>query len=277
VLNDEDYPGIDWHHLGFELSNKSTAEILFVGVDVVDDEFLAEFPSLKLIASRTTNRDNIISHKIPVVYLSHLDVADITSAAEFTVLLMLALVKKIKTFGEINSRPFGDDLSGKTLSIFGYGRIGKKVASIASAIGMSVLKCSRHTSIEECYSIIKASDIVSLHLPAGAQFVDFLDENKISKMREDAFIVNTARPYMISKNALLDALQNRMIAGAALDYLSCDNSEIDEELVNYAKNADNLIITPHLGGSTAQAMQRSSKRLVKKVRDLCEKQLSYQE
>ena len=85
VANKNDYPNIEWERYGFTLGDCVSAEVLFVGTDIVDDDYLQQFPSLKLIASRTTNRDNIVSKKVRVVFLEKKDVADIGSTAEFTI------------------------------------------------------------------------------------------------------------------------------------------------------------------------------------------------
>ena len=162
----------------------------------------------------------------------------------------------------------GEDLSGKTISIFGYGRIGKMVGRLASAFGMLVLPCARCTSVGNREEILRESDVISLHLPADRSFAGFIDRKKLKIMKKSAVVVNTARPYMVDKNDLLWALTSREIRGAALDYLGSDTEKSDADLVNYACGHSNLILTPHLGGYSTDAVHKASDRLVRKVGDL---------
>ncbi len=274
VNNLSDYPGINWEEHGFCLSPRHLAEVLFTGVEEVTDSCLDEFPSLELVASRTTSRDNVSTHKVPTVFLGKEDVADVRSAAEFTVMLMLMLLKRIKLYTDgcaDRYRLIGRDLHNKTIGIFGYGRLGKMVGDICSAFDMNIFKCTRHTSSKEREDIFRESDIISLHLPAVREFNNFINRNTFNMMRKTAIVINTARPYMVDKDALLWALEDNNISGAALDYLGCDTEEPDIDLVEYSHKHDNLILTPHLGGNSQDAMNKVAYRLVEKVKEYYER------
>jgi len=261
------YADVDLNYYDFEISDRESAEVLFIGLDVIDDDYLRKFVSLQLIASRTTNRDHIVSSKIPVVFLEKDDVIDVSSTAEFTMMLILMLMKRIKAVSTY-SRPIGLDLNKRTITIVGYGRIGKMVSKFAAAFGMNVLVCTRYTNIDVMKQMFGSSDVVSIHLPAKKEFTHFMDKEKIGWMKDSSFIVNTARPYMIDKTAILRALRDGRIGGVAMDYLGFETDEPDNDLLNYAKAYNNLIVTPHLGGNSRDAIRIVAERLVKKVRDM---------
>lgn len=269
VINHQDYIGIDWHRYGFMLSDRESAEVLFAGIEVIDDDYLRNFISLKIIASRTTNRDSVISDKVPVVFLGKEDVYDVGSTAEFTILLILMLFKRMKRClsGCLDRYELmGEDLQGKKLAVCGYGRLGKMVGRIAVTFGMDVLPYTRHTSSIEREAILRESDVVSLHLPAKEEFRNFINDDKLSIMKKSVVIVNTSRPYMVNKHAILWALENNRIGGAALDYLGCDTEDPDVDLVEYSEKHSNLILTPHLGGNSKDAMNKVAGRLVDKAK-----------
>lgn len=140
------------------------------------------------------------------------------------------------------------ELEGKTLGIFGFGKIGQRVSELANAFGMRVLACTPHpkdvngvewVSLDE---LIKESDFISLHCPLTEQTTGLVNDDFISKMKKSAFLINTSRGPVIDENALANALNEGKIAGAAVDVLSVEPPKSDNPLLT----AKNCIITPHI-------------------------------
>ncbi len=134
-------------------------------------------------------------------------------------------------------------LSGKTLGIIGYGTIGKRVGQIAEAIGMTVIPYSKDPD-----AAIKA-DVISLHCPATPQNKGFINKDFIGKMKDGAYIINTARGALINEQDLADAVKGGKLAGAAVDVVS-------KEPINSANpllGVDNIIITSHIAWTSSEA------------------------
>lgn len=150
------------------------------------------------------------------------------------------------------------ELSGKTLGIVGFGNIGRQVASIAAAFRMQVKYFSRHPK-EHPFAVYRSledlfheSDIISLHCPLTRENKGFVNKDLLQRMRPASFLINTARGPLINEQDLADALNNKRIAGAALDVLSTEPPKQENPLLN----AKNCIITPHNAWMSREARQR---------------------
>lgn len=172
----------------------------------------------------------------------------------------------VKNDGWVNSKTFSkfpfrtQELLGKTLSIIGYGAIGKAVAKIADAFGMNVIINTR-TKPEDCpYETVSVdeafakADFLTVHCPLTDQTAEIINENNLSLMKETAVVINTARGGITNEKALADALNNGRISAAYTDVLVNEPMSPDTPL----KNAKNCIITPH----TAWAPLETRLRLV---------------
>lgn len=146
------------------------------------------------------------------------------------------------------------ELSGKTLGVIGYGRIGQTVANIARAFGMHVLACSAHggegqVSLDE---VIAQSDVISLHCPLTRENERFINREAIARMKDGVMIVNTARGQLIDEDDLREALLSGKIAGAAVDVASAEPIRADNPLLGLR----NCIITPHIAWAPRESRQR---------------------
>jgi glycerate dehydrogenase len=150
------------------------------------------------------------------------------------------------------------EISGKTLGIVGFGRIGQKVAEIAHAFGMKVIYQSNHTvpsayakaaSLEALFS---TSDFISLHCPLKADNQEFVNASLLSKMKPAACLINTSRGQLIRERDLADALINNRIRGVALDVLSAEPPPVDHPLIGLS----NCLVTPHNAWMSFEARQR---------------------
>jgi glycerate dehydrogenase len=156
------------------------------------------------------------------------------------------------------------------MGIVGLGNIGMKVADIAAAFGMNVLAASRTqtdqsgrknfqwTTIDK---LLEEADVVSLHCPLTPETKGLINQNKLARMKKSAFLLNTSRGPLIIELDLADALNNDIIAGAALDVLSTEPPSPDNPLFQ----AKNCIITPHIAWATKEARTRLMKMVVDNV------------
>ncbi|MEK6871271.1 MAG: NAD(P)-dependent oxidoreductase, partial [Nanoarchaeota archaeon] len=162
----------------------------------------------------------------------------------------------------------GFDLNGKTIGIIGLGKIGKWVACIAAAFGMNVLAYDiyrdnvfakkQHISYSSLNYLLQKSDIVSLHCNLTKENRHLLDAKKISLMKKNALLINTARGGLVRTSALLSALRRKKIAGAGLDVLEeeylpdSQRKKMLKQLTEYS----NVIITPHNAFNSTEAVQK---------------------
>ncbi len=150
------------------------------------------------------------------------------------------------------------ELSGKTLGIIGFGKIGKAVAKIAIAFGMKVIASTNHPSpfdgIEFCEKdeVIAKSDFLSIHCPLTPQTEGMVNSDFLEKMKNSAILINTSRGQVVDENALAYALKNRIIAGAGLDVLENEPPKTDCPLFGLK----NCYITPHIAWAGFETRER---------------------
>ncbi|GAL81788.1 D-3-phosphoglycerate dehydrogenase [Algibacter lectus] len=153
------------------------------------------------------------------------------------------------------------ELSGKTLGIIGFGRIGQATAKMAQAFGLNILAYNRSQDLRlesetlkyvELNELLKQSDFVSLHCPLTESTEGLINSDSISKMKDSAFLINTSRGGLIVEEDLKNALNNNKLAGAAVDVVSSEPIKADNPLLE----AKNCIITPHIAWASKEARAR---------------------
>lgn len=257
------------------------ADVLFAPLGFrVDASKMDRAPRLKVIASNTTGHPHIdveaaINRRIAVACLkSERDfLQTITPTAELTFGLIVALTRNIlpahkaALAGRWDRRPFGAPamLSRMSLGVVGLGRLGHRVASYGQVFGMQVryfdpyVESSAFSREVELQALVAKSDIVSIHVPHEPATERMFDEAVFSSFRHGSWLVNTARGELLDWDALLAALESGRLAGAALDVFENEfNPDFSQNylvhpLLAYARAHDNLILTPHIGGSTIDA------------------------
>ncbi|PYV32076.1 MAG: hydroxyacid dehydrogenase [Acidobacteria bacterium] len=267
----------------------------------LDRATLERLPKLKFIATRSTGFDHI---DLAFCRERGIPVANVPSygentVAEHTFALILALSRNIhKAFVHTLARdiPFqalrGFDLAGKTLGVVGAGRIGLHAIKIAKGFGMQVVAFDlrresllaevlnfRYVSLDE---LLAASDIISLHCPYTPRTHHLLNLENIRKVKRGALLVNTARGGLVDPAALTQALDEGILAGAALDVLEGEELLKDERqileqplaqdklrmlLLNHSLlNRDNVVITPHIAFNSREAVERILSTTVENIR-----------
>ncbi len=227
---------------------------------------------LKVVGRAGIGVDNIDlqaakSHNVMVV---NSPLATTTTVAELTLGLMLSAVREIARAdaslkaGQWLKKEFeGAELSGKTLGVLGFGRIGAAVAKRAAAFDMHILGYDPMVPAEEIAKrggtpasldeVLKQADMITMHLPLTAETKSMLNAAAFDKMKKGVYIICAARGGVIDEAALLDALNSGKIAGAALDVFVAEPPGVTP-LVSHPK----LICTPHIGAQTVEAQSRAA-------------------
>ena len=269
---------------GASEAQKKSADILVTGLKYqIDKKFLDQTPNLKIIASPATGMNHIDTALIKSKNIKLISLRgkkgflrNVPSTAEETMALLLSLARNIPwAFDDVKNGGWdrlewrGHQLLGKTIGLIGFGRLGRIVARYAKAFNMKVVACdpnvsekfmkSRGVAKVSMEELFKKSDIVSLHVLLTDITQNLIIEKHLKSMRSSAYLINTARAELIEKNDLYNALKQKWIAGAAIDVMwdeRSDGSHLKKDpLWNYAKNNNNLIILPHIGGATYEAME----------------------
>jgi len=242
---------------------------------------LARLPELKLIAIAATGFDCVDldycrAHNIAVTNVRGYAA---NSVSEHVLMLMLALRRNLLAYREDvqrggwqESKQFClythtlHDLRGSTLGVIGYGAIGKAMARLAESIGMRVL-ISEHknaTAVREGRTsfaeTLRESDLVTLHCPLTGDSQDMFGRAEFEMMKRHALLINTARGGLVEVQALIEALQNGAIAGAAFDALREEPPRAGNPLLEL--NLPNFIVTPHVAWASDEAMQALADQLI---------------
>lgn len=208
---------------------------------------------------------------------------------EHIIALMFALARKV-TIADKSVRnsqwnhelAMGVDIEGKTLGIVGFGKIGSTLAAKATALGMKVIaydSCfspdQKHidgVEIKSFEDIVKESDFLSINVPLTETTRNLFNSSVLKKMKKNSYLINTSRGAVIDEDAMYDALVNNRIAGAALDVMAKEPPDKNHKLFSL----NNVIITPHCGGSTVEAFRRVGDTAAKSIIDvLCGKKPEY--
>ncbi len=265
--------------LGLEMSDEELREaigsydaILVRSATQVTAELIERAGSLKVIGRAGTGVDNV---DIPAatrrgIVVANAPESNSVAAAEHTVALMLALGRNVpQAHGSLvdgaweRSRFKGTELYGKTLGVIGFGRIGQLVARRAQSFEMDVVGFDKFVSAERfrelgvegaesLEALLARSDIVTLHVPKTPDTVNLIDAEAIASMKDGARLVNCARGELVDLDAVVSGLEAGKLAGAALDVFP---SEPFTDHPVFAR--DDVVVTPHLGASTAEAQDRA--------------------
>ncbi|MFL5579618.1 MAG: phosphoglycerate dehydrogenase [Gemmatimonadaceae bacterium] len=207
-------------------------------------------------------------------------VGNTVSAAELAMALLLAVVRRVAAAdrsmraGEWARARFGGwELQGKTLGLVGAGRVGGEVARRARAFGMKVIVTDPYLSAERARALeaepvgldelLRRADAVSVHVPLTDGTAGMIGDAQLALMKPTAVLVNAARGGVVREDALLRALRERRIGGAALDVFEAEPLPADHPF----RALDNVVLTPHLGASTAEAQRNVALEIAAAVRD----------
>jgi len=249
----------------------SDADAALLGNDVCDSNVLNSAKNLRVVSRHGVGVDNVdlVAATENGVIVTNTPGVNTTAVAEHTMALILSLLRRLpQADGSLRSRKWegpkfmGNELDGKKLGIIGLGAIGLEVAKRAKCFGMEVLylKRRRRKDLERkmgmayrpLEQLLRESDIVSIHLPLTPETRGLIGRKELALMKQDAYLVNTARGEVVDSAALSEALVEKRIAGAALDVFDGEPPDFDDPLFRL----DSVILTPHIGAYTLEAVRR---------------------
>jgi glyoxylate reductase len=242
-----------------------SAGLVTIPADVVDAElFDAAGPDLRVVANFGVGYDSVDvaeATRRGIVVSNTPDVLT-EATAELTIALLLALLRRVAEGDRLVRRRdewalaptfmLGEGLAGKTVGIVGLGRIGREVATLAEAFGMRIVHTRGSGPYEELplHRLLAEADVVSLHVPLTPETRQLIGVRELALMRPNAVLVNVSRGPVVDEAALVEALAEGRIAGAALDVYEHE-PEVSAGLIEL----ENVVLLPHLGSSTHAARE----------------------
>ena len=259
----------------------------------LDKNFLENAQNLKFIARVGAGMENIDLETAKNLGISLINSPEGNrdAVAEHVVGMLLILMNRLFIASEEVKNGIwkreenrGDELLGKTFGIIGYGNMGKATAKKLSGFGVEVIfydilpnledEFAKQVSLEE---LQERADILSLHIPLDASTEYLVDENFISKMKKNFYLVNTARGKNVKTSALVDALKSGKVKAAALDVLEYEKSSFEnldtstslstrnKEDLQFLLESNQVIVTPHIAGWTHQSKEKLAQFIVDKI------------
>ena len=252
------------------------AEVVFTNKAPITREVIDACPSIRFISVLATgyNCVDYVYAKEKGIPVTNIPAYGTDSVGQFAIALLLEICHHIGHHSDTvhagkwtNSPDFCYwdypliELAGKTMGIIGFGRIGQVVGRVAKALGMKVLAFSRSESesgkaIADAYvdldTLLRESDVVSLHCPLFPETEGIINRDTIAKMKDGAILINNSRGQLVVEQELADALNSGKLAAAGLDVVSVEPIRADNPLLS----AKNCIITPHISWAAKEARER---------------------
>lgn len=260
--------------------NIADADILLVrsGTNITK-ELIDKANSLKIIARCGVGIDNIeISEATKKnIFVTNTPNANIISAAELTIGLMIAAARNIsiadnslKNKEWSRSEFTGIELYGKQLGLVGFGKVARLVSERLQSFGMKVVFydpfVESSTEVEQKLNLnelLETSDFVSLHVPKTDETKNLISKDKLSIMKSNAIIINASRGGVIDEDAVFELVNQNKLFSAGFDVYENEPPNLDKESIN-----SKAITLPHLGASTKEAQQRTGKEVVDNIKDI---------
>jgi len=254
------------------LSEVKTTAGVILGLRPMNRELLSSCPKLVIVARHGVGYDNVDLKAAADLGIVVTNTPGVNSdaVAEFTYGLILAVVRQIPhSWEEMRKGGWRKpqnleavDLRGKTLGIIGLGRVGSRVSKIGNAFGLKVLACDPYITEKDFKNagaqpvsreqVIAQADYLTLHTPLSEETRKMISARELSMMKPTALLINTSRGEVVDEEALIDAIDKGVIAGAALDVFK-DEPPKDRRIAENPK----ILVTAHLAGLTKQAMYRT--------------------
>jgi len=250
----------------------------------VNKKILSNAKNLKFIGRLGVGLDNIDTEfcKSKNIHVQPATGMNADSVAEYVISSSMSLIKKIPMFH--NGTVKGNwprttiksaEINEKCIGIVGFGTIGRKVADYSLKNGLNVLAYDpyikklndneKNYKLSSLENVFKDADIISLHLPLNKETKNLINKSSFSKMQKQPIIINTSRGSVVNENDLIDAYDQNLISGFALDVF--ENEPIKKDLYERITSEMNCILTPHISGVTTESNIRVSNFIVKKAID----------
>jgi glycerate dehydrogenase len=276
-----DYPTTFTHELSGRLAD---AEVIVTNKVKLNGAILTALPGLRLIAVAATGVDHVdlAAAKQQGIAVCNVSGYAAHTVAEHVFALLLALRRQLDRYAAaaidghwsragtfcLQTWPI-EELAGSTLGIVGAGANGASVAALATAFGMHVLLAERRGAASvrpgrvSFEHVLAQADTVSLHVPLTAETRHLIGASELARMKRNAVLINTARGSVVDETALLAALRDGHIAGAALDVLASEPPPMDHPLLS--AGLPNLLITPHIAWASRQAQQKLANEVIANI------------
>ncbi|WND46018.1 phosphoglycerate dehydrogenase [Pasteurella multocida] len=277
VLQNAGYTNIEYHKKALDDDELKEAikDAHFVGIrsrTFLTEEVLAHAQKLIVIGCFCigTNQVNLQAAKLRGIPVFNAPFSNTRSVAELVLGEILLLMRNVpQANAEVHrgiwnkSANGSHEVRGKKLGIIGYGHIGSQLSIIAESLGMRVffydienkLPLGNAQQLRTLEELLSSCDVVSLHVPENASTKNLISAERIAQLKEGAILINAARGTVVDIDALAQALEAGKIRGAALDVFPEEPASIQEEFVSPLRAFDNVILTPHIGGSTSEAQE----------------------
>ena len=277
----------------YDLANRiciDNISIVIIEADFLFKEFFDAVPRLELVGVCRSGLNHIDVEAATAnnVVVINTPGRNAMAVGEFVIGLMLSLLRNIPKSdryikeGKCNDpiEPYyylrGNEINGKTLGIVGLGVTGLAVAKLAQSMGMNVVGSDPNISTEIAQKhnisqrtldeLLETSDVVSLHLPCTANTKHLINPNNIHYMKSSSYLINVSAAELVDQNALLNSLTKHKIAGAAIDVHESHPIPHNNPLMGL----DNVILTPHIAGSTHETIQTQSSMIVEDIKQFSE-------
>ncbi|MGY4675854.1 phosphoglycerate dehydrogenase [Ursidibacter arcticus] len=269
------YTNIDYHKKALDGEDLINAikDAHFIGIrsrTFLTEEVLAQAPKLIAIGCFCigTNQVSLDAAKRRGIPVFNAPFSNTRSVAELVLGEIIVLMRQIaKANAEVHrglwnkSAAGSNEVRGKNLGIIGYGHIGSQLSVLAEAVGMRVyfydienkLPLGNAQQVASLDELLAMSDAISLHVPENASTKNLLNAANLSKVKKDAVVINAARGTVVDIDALVEVLASGHLRGAALDVFPEEPASINDPFESPLCQFDNVILTPHIGGSTSEA------------------------
>ncbi len=242
---------------------------------------LSRLPMVRVVATARAGLENIDTkycQKRGIVVVNNPG-RNANAVGEFAVGLMLAHLRGIATahqevaaghWRSFDERSDLVELSGKAIGLVGYGQVGQRVTALLAGFGCKIFVFDPYLERKPdppvvavaLETLLRAADVVSLHARATSETHHMIGGRELEQMQASAILVNTARAELVDEDALVDALRKNCIGGAALDVFSVEPLPLDHALRSFSQ----VILTPHLAGSTREAFEQAPRLLARRMR-----------
>jgi D-3-phosphoglycerate dehydrogenase len=235
-------------------------------------ELLRELPELRVIGAFCigTNQIDLTAANRLGVPVFNAPYSNTRSVAELVICELIALSRKL---GDVNNKVHqgawiksatgSHEIRGKTLGIIGYGHIGSQVSVLAESMGLKVLfydivkklSLGNAQSTDSLSELLSRSDFVTLHVPETQQTQNMMGKEQFDLMKKGSYLINASRGNVVVIEDLVVALKEKRIVGAAIDVFPKEPASNEEKFVSALQGVENVILTPHIGGSTEEAQE----------------------
>lgn len=245
-------------------------------------EVIKTLPDLRVIGCFCigTNQVDLSAASARGIPVFNAPYSNTRSVAEMVIAEAILLLRRIPEKNMRAHRGYWDksaigarEIRNKTLGIVGYGNIGAQVGILAESVGMQVHYFDPETKLPlgnakveaSLEKLLQVADVVTLHVPANSSTKNLISAERIAAMKEGAILINASRGNVVDIDALNEALRTSKLAGAAIDVFPVEPKSEKEEFVSVLRQLENVILTPHIGGSTEEAQENIGREVALKL------------